>query len=158
MGSLTQFDSTLYRDWFKEAAKLRGINVEYQFPIEMAMTIHAEERPKGFSEPINIDIIFEQNPKISTLRRYGWVSATNEDKPFICSLPYDVPNLAKGCRITIIPPNPIASKNIFVITDIKMNLDYPDCYVCKLAPVYEDNKKVDTDYKNTNTNYLKVDF
>ena len=84
------------------------------------------------------------------------LSFADSNKPFICSLAYDVPNLSKGCRITIPSPTPIASDNTFVITDIKMNLEFPDCYVCKLAPVFEDNKSVSTDYTDTNTNFLKV--
>lgn len=158
MGFLTQTDATMFRNYFKEVAKLRGISVFYQFPVDMDLTIHAEERPAGFSEKIPMDIIFEQNPKVSTLRRYGWVVTQNEDKPFICSLPYDAPNLSKGCRITIPPPTPIASENVFVITDIKMNLEFPDSYVCKLAPVFTDKPNISTDYKDKNTNFLNVDL
>ncbi len=101
MGLLTQQDSTMFRHYFKEMAKLRGIHVFYQFPVEMDLSTYAEERPMGFSEKIPIDIIFELNPKVATLRRYGWVTEQNEDKPFICSLAYDVPHLRKRCRITI---------------------------------------------------------
>lgn len=158
MGLLTQTDATMFRNYFKEAAKLRGISVFYQFPIDMNLTIHAEERPMAFSEKISIDIIFEQNPKVQTLRRYGWVTSQNEDKPFICSVAYDTPNLSKGCRITIPSPTPIASDNLFVITDIKTNLEFPDSYVCKLAPVFEDKKNISTNYTDTNTNFLKVDL
>ena len=158
MGQLTQSDSTIFRNFFKEMAKLRGIRVKYQFPIEMKLTIHAEERPKAFSEPEEMDIIFEQNPKISTLRKYGWAKGTNEDYPFIATLPYDAKNLCKGCRITITAPLPMVSDEIFVITDIKANLDFPDSFVCKLAPVYEDDKSISTDYTDTNTNFLKVDI
>ena len=158
MGLLTQQDATMFRHYFKEMAKLRGIRVYYQFPVDMNLTVHAEERPAGFSEQIPIDIIFEQNPKVATLRRYGWVTEQNEDKPFICSLAYDVPNLSKGCRITIPSPNPIASDNTFVITDIKMNLEFPDCYVCKLAPVFKDVDTVPKDITDTNTSLLKVEI
>lgn len=158
MGLLTRNDATMFRHYFKEMAKLRGIRVYYQFPINMNLTVHAEERPDAFSEKQELDIIFEQNPKVNTLRLYGWVPAINEDKPFICSVAYDTPNLSKGCRITIPSPSPIASDNIFVITDIKLNLEFPDCYVCKLAPVYKDRKDISTDYSNSNTNYLKVDI
>ena len=158
MGLLTQQDATMFRHYFKEMAKLRGIRVYYQFPVDMNLTVHAEERPAGFSEQIPIDIIFEQNPKVATLRRYGWVTEQNEDKPFICSLAYDVPNLSKGCRITIPSPNPIASDNTFVITDIKMNLEFPDCYVCKLAPVFKDVDTIPKDITDTNTSLLKVEI
>jgi len=56
------------------------------------------------------------------------------------------------------PVTPIASDNLFVLTAIKMNLEFPDCYVCKLAPVFEDNKSISTNYDNSNTNFLKVDI
>ena len=158
MGLLTQSDSTIFRGFFKEMAKLRGIRVKYQFPIEMNLTIHAEERPKAFSEPEEMDIIFEQNPKIRTLRKYGWAKGTNDDYPFIATLPYDAKNICKGCRITITAPAPISSEEIYVITDIKTNLDFPDSFVCKLAPVYEDKKELPTNYEDKNTNFLKVDL
>ena len=52
MGLLTKNDSTIFRGYFKEMAKLRGITVIYQYPIDMNFTIYAEEIPKGFSEEI----------------------------------------------------------------------------------------------------------
>ena len=71
MGLLTKKDSTIFRSFFKEMAKLRGIHVYYQYPIDMQFTIYAEENPKGFSEKIEMDIIFNENPKTTTLRKYG---------------------------------------------------------------------------------------
>ena len=59
MGLLTKQDSTIFRNFFKEMAMLRGIQVIYQYPIDMEFSLHAEENPKGFSEPIPMDIIFE---------------------------------------------------------------------------------------------------
>jgi hypothetical protein len=158
MGLLTKSDSTLYRGFFKEMARLRGIHVKYQFPIEMQMTLHAEERPKAFSEPIEMDIIFEENPKVSTLRKYGWATGINEDYPFMASLPYDAKNLCKGCRIIIPAPMPLGEDELFVITDIKSNLDFPDSFICKVAPINEDRTDIPTNYENTNTNFLKVDL
>ena len=96
MGLLTQNDSTIFRSYFKEMAKLIGIRVLYQYPIDMNFTIYAEEVPKGFSEEIELDIIFDENPKVTTLRKYGWVSELPEDKPYMAALPFDTKNLCKG--------------------------------------------------------------
>lgn len=157
MGLLTRKDSTIYRKFFKEMARLRGITVQYQYPIDMNFSIYAEENPKGFSESVDMDIIFEENPKTTTLRKYGWVSQTPEDKPFIAMLPFDAKNLCKGCRITIPPPLPLASENVFVITDIQSNLEFPDSWICKLAPVFfsktEDKMK---DYKDSNNVFMNI--
>ncbi len=155
MGLLTQKDATIFRKYFKEMAKLRGIPVIYQYPIDMEFSLYAEEDPKGFSEPIFMDIIFEENPKIATLRRYGWVSEVPEDKPYIAQLPYDAKNLCKGCRVTIPSPFPTTPGRVFVITEITGNLEFPDNWVCKLAPVFHNKPQKPVDYENTNYNFIK---
>lgn len=158
MGLLTQKDSTMFRGFFKEMAKLYGIHVMYQYPIDMKFTIYAEEDPRGFSERIGMDIIFNENPKVNTLRKYGWVSQTPEDKPYLAELPFDATNLCVGCRIIMVPPLPLASENTFVITDIKANLEFPDSWACKLAPVMfkktEDKVK---EYKNKNNVFMNLE-
>lgn len=155
MGLLTQKDATIFRNYFKEMAKLRGISVIYQYPIDMEFSIYAEENPRGFSEKLPMNIIFEENPKITTLRKYGWVSEVPEDKPYIAHLPFDALNLCKGCRITIPPPFPLCPGRTFVITEITSNLEFPDSWVCKLAPVFHNKPKTDPDYSDTNYNFIK---
>ena len=83
MGALTREDAKIYRSYFKEMARLRGINVLYQYPIDMNFSIYAEEDPRGFSEYIHMDIIFQENPKTTTLRKYGWISEIPDDKPYL---------------------------------------------------------------------------
>lgn len=158
MGYLTQADSTLYRNWFKEMAFLRGIHVYYQYPINMKFSDYAEENPEDFSDPIEMDIIFDANPKVSTLKRYGWVTENKDDKPYMAQLPFDAPELAKGCRITIPAPLPMADEGVFVITEIKSNLEFPDSWICKLAPVFKnkDSAENHNNFENKNENYLKV--
>lgn len=155
MGLLTKKDATIFRKYFKEMAKLRGIPVIYQYPIDMEFSLYAEEDPKGFSEPIPMDIIFEENPKMATLRKYGWVSEVPEDKPYIAQLPYDAKNLCKGCRVTIPSPFPTTPGRVFVITEITGNLEFPDNWVCKLAPVFHNKPQKPVDYENTNYNFIK---
>ena len=159
MGLLTKNDSTIFRNFFKEMAKLRGITVLYQYPIDMNFTIYAEEVPTGFSEEIQLDIIFDENPKVTTLRKYGWVSEIPDDKPYMATLPFDTPNLVKGCRISIIPPQPLVDKRVFVITDIQTGLEFPDSWVCKLAPVFFNKtpeEKLDK-YKYENNVFMNLD-
>lgn len=157
MGLLTKSDSTIFRSYFKEVAKLLGIKVIYQYPIDMKFTIYAEENPKGFSEEILMDIIFDENPKITTLRKYGWVSEMPDDKPYLAQLPFDAKNLCAGCRISIFPPMPMADKRVFVITDIKSNLQFPDSWMCKLAPVFFNKTEDKLDYKDKNNVFMNLE-
>lgn len=158
MGVLTKSDSTIFRKYFKEMAKLLGIKVIYQYPIDMKFSVYAEEDPKGFSEEILMDIIFEENPKITTLRKYGWVSEIPDDKPYLAQLPFDAKNISKGCRISILPPLPLEDKRVFVITDIQSNLQFPDSWMCKLAPVFFDKttKEKLNGYKDQNNVFMNL--
>lgn len=163
MGFLVNKDATILRNFFKEAAKLRGIHVLYQYPIDMELSNYAEENPLGFSDAEEMDIIFDENPNIRTLKKYGWVTESGGDQPHMANLPYDAKMLCKGCRITIpsplLPSGTPVSDRIFVVTDIHTSLEFPEAWACKVAPVFGDKPKqqnVETKIKQSNDNYLKV--
>ena len=155
MGLLTNADAKLYIGWFKEMASLRGISVQYRYVITQESTIHGEVNPTNLSDPITIDIIFETNPKIKTLKNIGWVSETNEEKPYIMMLPLDTPYISNEARIYI-PPDVQAIKDIkeFKITSINTNMEYPDCYICTVVPVMQ-SENIRDEYDNSNFNYLE---
>lgn len=65
---------------FKEMAKLRGIEVRYQYLYSnLDYSIHTELKG-SYSEPIAMNIIFEEYPRQSTLKRLGWFSEDLEQK------------------------------------------------------------------------------
>lgn len=154
MGLLTQGDAGVFQEWFKEACKLHGIPVKYQYPIpyEDDVTIYGEIKPK-FSEEIDIDIMFEQNPTVKTLKRIGWVSETPDDKPYIAYLPIDTPYLQTKARVLIPPIGQAIPGRLFEVTSIHSQLEYPDCYTCTLAPVMESEPEK-IDYHETNYNHI----
>jgi hypothetical protein len=159
MGLLVNTDAARFRGYFKEMAKLLGIEVEYQYPIDMDYSTYGDENPLGFSEPTPMDIIFEENPKISTLKKLGWWVEGEDRQPYTAELPYDAPNLAKGCRI-LIPSGLRDQSRVFVITDIKANLQFADSWICKLAPVFHNKnteKQVTVDTKKHNNSFIKLD-
>lgn len=150
---LTQNDAKVFQGWFKEMCKLRGISVKYIYPVIEDVSIHAEISP-SFSEVIDLDILFQQNPSVKTLKRIGWVSEDPEDKPALAYLPFDTPQLMTKARIMIPPIGQAIPGRWFEITSIHSQLEYPDCYTCTLAPVFESDK-IDTDYSNTNYHHIE---
>ena len=155
MGFLTDKDVTLYRNWFREMTRLRGISVLYRYPIKIDPTIHSEMISE-LSEPIPMDIIFETNPKTSTLKQIHWVSEFPNDKPYIAILPYDAPNLSTECTISI---KPIDSLNDiyreFKITAINTIMEFPESWTCTLAPIFDTKDNTPkNDYSNSNYNYI----
>lgn len=153
MGLLTNQDSTLYRGFFKEMAYLRGIPVKYQYAHYMDPTIYAEMIP-SYSEEIDMNIIFDENPRTATLKKINWVPNFPNDKPYIAYLPFDTPNLTVKAIISIPPIDSLHDKaRRFEVTSITTLLEYPDAWVCTLAPIFNtDTPK--TDYNKTNMNYV----
>ena len=157
MGTLFNADATLYRNFFKEQAKLLGIHVQYQYPIEMDYTLHGQEDPVEYSTPIEMDIIFSESPKLKTLKKLGWISEDPNDKPYMIQVPYDAPNLQKGCLITLPSPLPLTPNRVFKITDITVDQVLPDSWYCKVAPKMEEFKAIkQEDYKNKSFSFLDV--
>ena len=158
MGELFKNDAEIYRHFFKEQAKLLGIKVQYQYPIDMKYTNSGQEDPIGYSEPEDMDIIFSQSPKLSTLKKLGWVSQDPADKPYLVQLPYDAKNLQKGCLLKLPTPDPLTSTNLFKITEITVDQILPDSWYCKIAPKFEkQNALKKEDYKTQTNSFLKVD-
>ena len=155
MGLLTGEDTKLFRSFFKEMTKLRGLKVDYIYPVDETISIHGQIFP-DFSSIFNIDIIFESNPKIKTLKNYGWVSEDKENKPYVAYFPYDTPHIQSKARIKLYPIGSEKDGKWFEITDIHEAIEFPDAYICKLAPVYV-NEKEKLDYEQTNNNYIDGD-
>ena len=132
-------------------AYLRGISVIYQYPTNINFTIHAE-RQTELSEEIPMDIIFDENPKVSTLKKIHWVSELPDDKPYIAYLPFDAPHLSVECVITIPPIDVLHEKaRKFKVTSLTALMEYPDAYVCTLAPIVDtENPKLNYDSSNYN--------
>lgn len=101
-------------------------------------------------------IIFQENPKTSTLKQIKWVSEFPNDKPYIAILPFDAPNLSTECTISI---KPIGSLNEtyrdFKITSINTIMEFPDSWTCTLAPIFETKDGTPkNDYSDSNYNYI----
>lgn len=158
MGELFNKDAELYREFFKEQAKLLGIKALYRYPVDLEFTLHGQENPRGYSEPEEIDIIFDQSPRLKTLRKFGWVSEDPSDKPYIVQVPYDTPNLQKGSLIILPSPLPLEPSRVFKITEISVDQVLPDSWYCKVAPKYEkQNALSPEDYENKPNSFLKIE-
>lgn len=136
MGMLVRNDALRFRQYFKEAVKLVGLSVAYQWVTKQEYTIHSEKNFE-YSQPIRMDIILDENPTIETLNTYGWLSELGDILPIIAHIPFNTPNLKVGCRITLATIKGTDRPRIFEITKIGSNLEYPDSYTVALAPVLD---------------------
>ena len=157
MGQLFNNDATIFRKFFKEQARLLGIHVQYKYPVEMDFEITGQENPLGYSEPIEMDIIFDASPKLTTLKKLGWVSEDPQDKPYLVQLPFDAPNLQKGCLLYLPAMLPTMESRVFKITEIQADQIFPDSWYCKVAPKFDtQNTLKPSDYKEKPYSYLDM--
>jgi len=150
MGLLTRNDATIWKGFFKECAKLRGIPALYRYVLSYTVSTHSEFNYQ-LSEPQEMDIIFNENPSVATLRKIGWMSENSDDKPYIAQLPFDAKDIQIGCTISI-KDFDLDSTRDFKITSIKMILEFPDCWTCTLAPIFFTDEAKDN-YTDSNYNY-----
>jgi hypothetical protein len=156
MGLLTKNDSELYRHWFKEAARLRGLKITYRYVLSQQVSPHGEFINQVLSDSIELDAIYSENPKVKTLKALGWFSEDKSDKPYIIMLPFDTPHISNESRVFVPTYMELNDVREFRITDIKSLIEYPDCWICKLAPVMKSEATLE-DFKDTNFNYIKED-
>lgn len=121
---------------FLKCVDCYGISVGYQYPLGNDKTIHSEPN-MPMSNPIQLDIVFNENPTVDTLKKHGWTVEIGENKPVIAQVPYDTPNLQRYSRIIIPPIGNVMKARTFEVTAISTILEYPDCWTIRLAPVYE---------------------
>ena len=136
MGLLNRKDSRIFRQYFKEMVKLIGQSVGYQYIVERQYTIHSEDN-STLSAPIRIDVLFDENPKVDTLNRLGWVSELNEQRPIVVNMPYNTPNLSINARLIIESVDGTPRPRVFKITQIESDLEFPDAYTCAAVPVFD---------------------
>lgn len=163
MGFLVDSGTKLYRNWFKEMCFLLGFEVEYQFVREYKETDFAEfEVYSKYSKPIKTNIVFERNPTVKTLKTLGWFSQDSDEKPYIAFLAFDIPHLTVGAKLIIPPFEELgSSNNEFIVEEITTNLQFPDCWVVKLAPSFKQKQEsqevteVTEQIQDSNFNFLK---
>ncbi len=156
MGLLTDSDAKVFRGWFEEMARLHGISVGYQYPLDNTKTIHSEPN-FPMSNPIQLDIVFNENPTLDTLRKHGWVTEIGEQKPVVAQVPYNTPKLQRYSRIIIPPIGTIVDARTFEVTAISTILEYPDCWTVKLAPVFNTYQEENNlDLKEANVSVMDV--
>jgi len=148
MGFLIHNDVELLREQFKNAASMVGIEAFYCYPVIEEVTIHSEIQSQ-FSEAIKIDIFFDNPQTLKTMKKMGWVAEGPNDTYIMAQLPFDTPHLQTKSRVFIPPVGQAFEGEWFEVTEINANLEYPDCYYCKLAPLMSTEKpKIDRDQIN----------
>lgn len=152
MGKLYRNDINKYKKYFKESAKLLGVDIEYKYIIKRNTEQQSGESIYSkFSKPIIQSVIVEQgNPKVDSLKQLGWFVDTSNDEQILVDFAVDTPNLQEGCRFKFISNENDEQNKEFAIIKLSNELLYPNCIKCLCQPILETESKYD---ENGNIDY-----
>lgn len=153
-------DIKLMRSRYDEALIMRGIPVKYQFPNIAETNTHGESLVDSYSDEIDTYVFFDGNPKIKTIKRYGWVVENNQDLPFLIHCSFNLPHVQKDSLFKISGEYSELPDRVFRVTEIAYDLQAPDHLVCQIIPVYDKSpvgrtKKEEQKIYSTSNHFLK---
>lgn len=137
MNHLIGEDIKILRRRYDEALKLRGVPAKYQYPSRATSNTQGETVVDTYSIPEDTHVFFEGNPKVKTLKRYGWVVENNDDLPFLIHCSFHLEHLQKDSLFQFSGLYSELPDRIFRVTEISYDLEAPDHLVCKCIPVYD---------------------
>lgn len=130
-------DIILMRRRYDDALDMQGISAKYQFPNIPDTNAQGEALIDSYSDYIDTRIFFDGNPKVKTLRRYGWVVENSEDLPFLIHCSFNLPNLQRDSLFTFSGQYTGLDNRIFRVTDLTYDIQCADHIVCRVIPVYD---------------------
>lgn len=151
MGSLYGSDLNKYKKYFKESAKLLGIDVYYRYIIKRNIENQSGESVYSkLSEPIKLSVTVDnKNPEVESLKQLGWfVDTKNISNELIVNFPIDTPNLQEGCRFSFVANYNEEQNKEYVIIRLSNQVLYPTHIVCLCQPIlnnestYSENGKI----------------
>lgn len=122
---------------YDEALALQGVPAKYQFPNNATSNNQGEALVDFFSIPQDTHVFFDGNPKVKTIKRYGWVVENSEDLPMLIHCSFNLPNLQRDCLFTFSGLYTGLKDRVFRVLDLTYDIQAPDHIVCKVVPVYD---------------------
>lgn len=132
--SILQNDLLLQRYWFEEVLDLYGISAKYYQLKPGCKFTSAGELSSNYYDPIKARILFDQVPKISTLKRLGWVTELDQNSSLI-HVKFDTPGIQFGCIYSIKDPLTPDKGRLFRITKLQTGIIYPAAVTCQIVPI-----------------------
>ena len=158
-------DIKIMRLRYDEALKMQGIPCRYQFPLMPDSNVQGEAVIDSYSGKIDTHIFFDENPKVKTYKRYGWVVENDKNLPFLIHCSFNLKHLQKDCLFHMSGQYTGLPDRIFRVTELACYIQAPDHMVAQVVPVYEKQtvgrtqKEVEKTF-NTSNHFLKpnVDY
>ena len=153
--SLIQKDIVLMRKRYDEALQLQGIPCTYQFPNLASTDDVGNPLIDSYSHLIQTHIFFEGNPKIKTIKRYGWVVANSDELPFLIHCSWNLPHVQKDSVFRIAGQYSEVGERVFRVTALSYDIQCADHLVAQVVPCYDEKNLVGRTDKEVAKTYNK---
>ena len=150
-------DILLHRKRYDEALSQQGIPCKYQWPNMANSNNQSEPVIDSYSDMLDIHIFYEGNPKIKTIKRFGWIIENHQDLPMLIHCSWNLPNLQKDSLFHMSGLYSGLPDRVFRVTEIAYDVVAPDHLVCQVVPAYEKqtvgktDKEVSAKFNKSNT-------
>lgn len=132
--SIIQNDALMYRRWAEEQLEMYGVSAQYyQIKPHHSFT-SAGELAANYYDPTPAKIFFDQVPKITTLKKLGWVTELDQQASLINVL-FTTPGISVGCLYDIKDPLTPDRGRLFRVTKLQTGILYPAYVTCQIVPV-----------------------
>jgi len=155
-GLLLQNDLEIQRYYFNEALEYYGIDADY-YQVKEPTTefTSAGELSSYFYDPVPMRVIFDQVPKVNTLKKLGWVTELNQDSQPIIHVPFDTPGIQVGALFRIADPLRPGSGRLFRATKMTTGIIYPVAATLQIVAVVGDSpEETVTPYDGNKTIFI----
>lgn len=144
-------DIEMMRARYDEALQMQGVPAKYQYPNLPDTNNQGESVIDSYSEEIETHIFFDGNPKVKTLKRYGWVVENDQNLPFLVHCSFNLPKLQKDCLFKLSGQYTNMPDRIFRVTELTCDLQAPDHMIAQVIPVYDKQVvgRTETEIKHT---------
>ena len=134
MDSILQNDLTALRYYMEEMLDMYGVPAKYyQIKPGHKFTVAGEISAHYFN-PTNCKVLFDQVPKISTLRKLGWLTELDQAASLI-HIAFDTAGIAFGALYEIKDPLTPDSGRLFRVTKMQTGIIFPAFITCQIVPV-----------------------
>jgi hypothetical protein len=155
-GLLMGKDIKLFRNWFKEMTKLRGINCIYRAPKPGTKNYDRHgDLDADYEKPVVVGVIFENHPDQKTLKKMGWITEIQDSSSMI-HVPYDLPGLERGALFIVPSGLDNAEGRLFRVINMQNIMMYPASIACEIAPEWEDVEADSTTKDFTDRNFAAL--
>ncbi len=138
MPRIIQPDSDIVRKIFLEASEAVGCTAIYR-EVKLTTKDLYNDPTNHYEDPIVLEVLFDENPKVKVMKSYGWYNEDEEIRPLLIYLPIyknihrELLNVMEESIIEIVYAG-VEKRALFKISAKRLDSLFGNYWICKCVP------------------------